>query len=160
MLMPLFAYGDWANDRLLHVAAGLSDEQLDRDLSIGPGTLRRILIHTHHGESVWLQRWKQTHDGRWPSEKEPIAPRELADRLARLRPERDAFLAGLSPERLAGVQVYRDSRGNDFKAPLRDMILQGLVHSVHHRAQAVNAIKRLGGETIELDYMNHVRVPV
>jgi uncharacterized damage-inducible protein DinB len=58
------------------------------------------------------------------------------------------------------VQEYRDSRGSKFRATLADMITQGLVHSIHHRAQATNAIRRLGRNAPEMDYMVHIRQPV
>ena len=40
-----------------------------------------------------------------------------------------------------------------------DMILQGLVHSIHHRAQAVNMLRQLGLGPPEVDYMTSVRLP-
>jgi uncharacterized damage-inducible protein DinB len=39
------------------------------------------------------------------------------------------------------------------------MIEQYILHSHHHRAQAINAIKRAGGPVVEADYMYVVRQP-
>ncbi len=150
-------YSDWANGALLDAAAGLSDEQLDRDAGIGPGTVRRILLHTYNGEHVWLERWKGGVETKWPSEAERVTIAELRARFEKNAEAREAFLSGLDDAALARVQPYRDSKGSPFKARLSDMILQGLVHSIHHRAQAVNAIKRAGGPFVELDYMMRIR---
>jgi uncharacterized protein YciI len=57
------------------------------------------------------------------------------------------------------VQVYRDSKGSLFQATLGDMLMQGVMHTKHHQAQAVNALKRLGAAWPELDYMYRVRKP-
>ena len=73
--------------------------------------------------------------------------------------ERDAFLATLSNEDLTRNQSYRDSKGGLFSASLGDMILQGCIHSIHHRAQAVNMIRRVGGAGLEMDYMTWIRKP-
>jgi hypothetical protein len=52
------------------------------------------------------------------------------------------------------VQNYRDSKGSLFKATLNDMLIQNVMHSTHHRAQIVNAIRRVGqpqvGNVIEM----------
>lgn len=156
----MFAYSDWANQAVLSVAQALTDEQLDRPMDIGPtpGSLRRILVHTYNGELVWLERWKGGLPA-WPSEavKPPVA--ELAAKFREVATAREAFFAGLNPAKLEQQGTYRDSKGSMFAATLGDMLLQGFVHSAHHRAQAANAVRRLGGQSLELDYMTHVRVP-
>ena len=166
-LIALFRYNDWADTRLLDAASPLDDAALDTRHQIGPGSLRRTLIHIHNGESVWLRRWIDGASGtpaepRWPSEAEPIAIADLAARFHATWAERDAFLAGLTSADLSRVQGYRDSKGSLFEATLGDMILQAALHSVHHRAQAVNLLRRVAGVAAapELDYMMWVRRPL
>lgn len=161
LLVRLFEYSDWANARVLSAAAGLSDEQLDRPLEIGrgPGTLRRVLMHTWAGEDMWLRRWRGEIEAGWPAESECLSVAQLRDRFEATRARREPFIAGLEDAALARVQDYRDSRGSLFRATLGDMLLQGIVHSVHHRAQATNAIRRLGGTAPEMDYMMRLRRP-
>jgi uncharacterized damage-inducible protein DinB len=67
---------------------------------------------------------------------------------------------GLTEKELGQMIAYRDSKGSLFAATLSDMLLQGILHSVHHRAQAVNMVRRLGGAALEMDYMTFVRRPV
>ena len=54
---------------------------------------------------------------------------------------------------------YLDSVAGYFNATLADMILQVLLHSIHHRAQAVNMLRQLGLGPPEVDYMTSVRLP-
>jgi uncharacterized damage-inducible protein DinB len=159
-IRTLLEYADWSNDRLLAAAGPLSDEQLDRDMQIGPGTLRRTLIHIHNGEYVWLRRWRGEAETPWPSESDKLSVDEIRKRFEANRRERETFLARLSAERanLGRVQPYRDSKGTLYRASLGDMLLQGALHSKHHQAQAVNIVRRVGGEWPELDYMYRVRV--
>src|SRR5688572_19372442 len=96
-IRTLFTYSDWANERVLTAAASLADEQLDRDMEIGPGTLRRTFIHTWAGEEVWLRRWMGKVETRWPSEKEPMSVAEIGERFRGTWKDRDAFLAALDP---------------------------------------------------------------
>ncbi len=159
----LIDHTDWSNDRLLDAAKPLSDEQLDRDMAIGPGSLRRTLLHILSGECVWLRRWRGESETRWPDEGERVGVGTLRLRFDVNRRERDAFLDRLAAEQgrggtdLARVQPYRDSKGTMYRATLGDMLIQGVMHSKHHQAQAVNIVRRAGGDWPELDYMYRVR---
>ena len=153
----MLEYTDWSNGKLLDGAAGCTDEQLDRDLQIGPGTLRRILLHTYNGEMIWLKRWRGIVENPWPGEGELVAIADLRSRLDENARARDAWMATLAPSDAARVQQYRDSKGNLFQATLGDMLVQGVMHTKHHQAQAVNALKRLDAAWPELDYMYRVR---
>lgn len=161
LLRTLFDYGDWANDQLLAAATSLSAAHLDQPFDIGPGSLRRALLHILIGEEVWLARWRGEVETKWGGEKETVEPPAMRDRFAALRSSRDAFLSALRPGDLDRAQTYRDSKGSLFTATLRDMLIQGHVHSTHHRAQAVNILRRLGLGTPppELDYMMRARRP-
>lgn len=158
LFTTMFAYGDWANDALLAAAATLDEPHLDQPFDIGPGSARRILAHIDTGESVWLNRWRGHAQTPWSSAPDTTLP-NLRARFLATRAARFDFLATLDPARLDFEQTYRDSRGSMFRAKLVDMLLQGFVHSAHHRAQAVNVLRRLGAGVVELDYMMHVRQP-
>jgi uncharacterized damage-inducible protein DinB len=156
LIRRLFEYSDWSNARLIEGAAPVNDGDLDRPMDIGPGTLRRTLLHIYSGESVWLARFKGESPS-WPSESDLVKVKDLGDRLIASAKAREEFLQSLAPTDLDRVQTYRDSKGSLFKATLRDMLLQGILHSKHHQAQAVNILRRLGAAWPELDYMYRVR---
>lgn len=158
-IRTMLAYTDWSTARLLEGAASCTDEQLDRDLQIGPGTLRRILLHTYIAEFIWLNRQRGITENKWPDEKERVSIADLKTRYESNAAARDAWLATIYTQDSIRVQTYRDSKGTLFQATLGDMLLQGVMHTKHHQAQAVNALKRLGAAWPELDYMYHVRKP-
>lgn len=161
-IRTLLDHTDWSNDRLLESASRLDDNLLDRDLEMGPGTLRRTMLHIDNGEHIWLKRWIGGGAERtpWPSEAERISMEDLHARFRAHRAEREHFLDRLSErpaEDLLRLQPYLDSGGTLYQAPLRDMLIQGVLHTKHHQAQAVNMIRRLGGDWPELDYMYRIR---
>jgi uncharacterized damage-inducible protein DinB len=160
-IKTLVEYGDWANGRILECAAPIGDRELDRGLEIGPGegSLRRVLLHIWAGEDVWLRRWKEQVENAWPDESAGLPVAAISDRFAATARSRADWLATLRGQELATTQTYRDSKGTLFQATLGDMLLQGCIHSTHHRAQAVNALRRLGAAWPELDYMMRVRKP-
>lgn len=159
-LRAILRYSDAANQKVLSAAQRLADEQLDRRFEMGMGTLRRTLVHIYNGEHVWLQRWQRKVETRWPAEDERVGVAELRQRFAQTWEQRDRYLGTLTDADLSRRQIYRDSRGSLFQASLRDMILQACIHSIHHRAQAVNMLRHLGAGLVELDYMYSVRQPV
>jgi len=155
----MFRYSDWANGRLLEAASALNDEQLDRAMEIGLGSLRATLKHIYDGERVWLARWQGHSETPWPSYEVRPAVAALAGEFKKTAGEREAFLRTVTQADLERVVTYRDSKGSLFAATLGDMILQTINHSAHHRAQAVNMLRRLGAGLVELDYMAFVRRP-
>jgi uncharacterized damage-inducible protein DinB len=158
-IRTLLGYNDWADSRLLEASGPLSDEQLDRGFDMGPGSLRRTLIHIWAGESVWLARWMGKAETRWPDEAERLPLAEIQRRFGATWVERARFLATLADADLAREQVYRDSKGSLFRAKLGNMLIQGVTHSLHHRAQAVNMLRHVGAGLVELDYMMWERRP-
>lgn len=158
-LSEFLKYSEWANGELLRASRSLSDAQLDQPFDMGMGCLRRTLIHIHAGEHVWLQRWQGHTETPWPNEhvKTPVA--DIAAQFAKTYEERATFLAKISDRDLPNPITYRDSKGSLFAATLGDMIMQGVLHSAHHRAQAVNMLRRAAGAAVELDYMMWVRKP-
>lgn len=155
----LLRYSDWANGQILRASARLGDEPLDRPFDMGRGSLRLTLMHIHAGEYVWLQRWGGKTETPWPDEEEHLSVVTLAESFGQMYARRDGFLKGLSNADLARPIVYRDSKGSLFTATLGNMMLQMCVHSMHHRSQAVNMLRRLGAAPPELDYMMWVRKP-
>ena len=158
-IRTLLDYTDWSNRRLLECAGPLTDEQLDREMQIGPGSMRRTLLHIYTGEFVWLRRWRGEAETRWPDESIKTPVDQIASDLEANIREREAFLARLFDADLARVQPYRDSKGNVFQAPLGEMLMQGVMHSKHHQAQGCNILRRLGAQWPELDYMMRIRRP-
>ncbi len=152
-------HNDWADGELLRAAASTTDAQLDQSFDMGRGSLRKTMLHIHAGEHVWLRRWMGQTETPWPNEEEKVSIAALADRFTAARSERASFLKGLGDGDLDRPIAYRDSFGGLFEATLGDMIVQMILHSTHHRAQAVNMLRRLGTKPPELDYMMWVRKP-
>lgn len=143
-LRELFTYSDWANTTLLRAAAEVDDGALDRPFEMGMGTLRRTLLHIHCGEDVWLQRWGGRRETPWPDETERVGLDGLRERFAATWRARGDALAGLRDADLDAELVYRDSRGSLYRARRGQMLLQSIVHSQLHRAQALNMLRQAG----------------
>lgn len=158
-LVLQLAYSDEMNRRLFDAAGTLDAAKLDQPFDMGMGTLRKTVAHLYVGEKIWLERWKGNRDTPWPPYETTQPPAEILNACEAVWRDRDGFIAGLKDATLETRQVYRDSKGSLFQATLHEMILQGINHSTHHRAQAVNMIRRLGGPVVEVDFMYWRRQP-
>lgn len=155
--VPLFAYNDAENHQVFSAALTLSDAQLDDSIEMGFGSLRKTLEHIQIGETVWLARWQGLAETPWPASEKGVSVADLLMRLTATAKQRLEWLDGLSDAALDQRQTFRDSKGSLFEASLVDMLRQGVIHSIHHRAQAVNMIRPVSGNTLEMDYMVFVR---
>ena len=54
----LFAYTDWANERVLSAAEKLPPEQLLRDVQISHTSILGTLLHVAGADWLWLERWR------------------------------------------------------------------------------------------------------
>jgi len=56
-MQRLFEYGDWAFAQVIDKAMSLDDAALDREFDMGPGSLRKNLLHMYDAELFWVTNW-------------------------------------------------------------------------------------------------------
>jgi uncharacterized damage-inducible protein DinB len=153
----LARYNHWMNARLYGVAGELSDEERTRDLGAFFRSVHGTLNHLLLTDRAWLARFTGDRELATvtSSSGERIAVRALdqelfADfgELRRVREETDALIetwvAGLTPERLAGPIAYRDSKGRAHEHPLWWAVGHFFNHQTHHRGQVTTLLSQLG----------------
>jgi len=149
----LFTYNDWARDQLMPLLAPLDAGRLDREFDIGLGSLRRTMGHLYGAEWIWLARWK----GRSPAKQEiPSDSQEMGDLWQSWREtadERDLFLDSLSDADLERNVTYTNLKGIEWTFKLGHMLLHVCNHGTHHRAQALNMLRRVGVPPPEMDFL-------
>lgn len=153
-LRTCFAYNDWARDRVLDMAEGLSGDQLDRPFDMGPGSIRSTLQHLYGAERDWYAHWRGGSAGDHPAASALKDATALRTAHRGLAAERDAWLGTLSDADLAALIENTDPAGHVEHLPLGDYVLHVCNHGVHHRAQALNMLRRVGVTVRGLDYLS------
>jgi len=143
-LQEWFAFTDWARDKLMTSAAGLDDEQLDRPFEMGEGSLRKTLNHIFAAECVWLDRWERHPQPRYAASSEGVTMTHLWSEFRELSKRRDRFVASLADDQLGRDLTYTNRLGKTYTFPIGAMMLHVCVHGSHHRAQAMNMLRRVG----------------
>ena len=152
-IRELFAHGDWARDKLLGLADGLVDEQLDRPFDIGPGSLRATLRHLYGAERIWFERWQGAEQPQHPTSRSLTTIAELRQAWLKLAAARGDYLTQIGSVGLMKTADYTDLAGKPRSQHIGDLMLHVCNHGVHHRAQALNMLRRLGVKTPGLDYL-------
>lgn len=153
-LRELFDYNDWANAKVLGLCAGLPDQQLDRTHAMGLETLRRTVHHLWAAERIWLDRWKSLPKPALAEMPAGMPVAELGRRFDETARERNAFLDQAGAARLREPLAFTDIKGNPHSFPLGDLALHVVNHGTHHRAQAINMLRRAGARLPPgLDYL-------
>jgi uncharacterized damage-inducible protein DinB len=145
LLDRLLGHDAWTTRELLRRAEGLEDEALDRTFDLGHGSVRATLLHLVRNMEVWSDLMAG------------VPVRENANDLpegrsvAGLRARLDRAAADLAT--LARDVARRDAWDETWLDVLDDpparktyggAIAHVITHSMHHRAQVLALLRRLG----------------
>ncbi len=147
LLDRLLGHDAWTTRQLLLRCRDLTDEQLDREFDIGHRTVRATLLHVIRNVEVWSGlmsgRPVDTDQGTRPQDRSVSALiarlDRAADDLARLA--RAVAQRGGWDERWVDT-LDRPPSENTYGGAIAHVI----THSMHHRAQLLYMLRRLGLE--------------
>lgn len=149
----LYAYNDWANDRVFGAVESLSRELLARDLGNSFASLQDTFVHLVGAEWIWLERWR----GRWPSALPKTS--EFADlgavcgKAEEVRRDREKWLSSLREEDLNKDLRYVNLRGEFYSYPLWQQLTHVTNHSSYHRGQVTTMLRQLGVAAVSTDFL-------
>jgi uncharacterized damage-inducible protein DinB len=151
ILLALWEYDSWANERILTAAAALPPEALHQPIASGHDTLIGTLWHIVGAAETWRVRAETGHD---PAEASDFGTPDLAVLTARARAEAvamRAFLEALPAALLAEPMRYTTERV--VRERPRWLVIVHLVnHGTHHRGEIAAALTALGYSPGELDF--------
>ncbi|MEQ9095978.1 MAG: DinB family protein [Phycisphaerales bacterium] len=138
----LLAHGRSADEELLATCRPLSDAQLDQHFEMGPGSLRKVLMHNLGAVRIWADIYRGEGMRPWlPEEGDMDVP--AMESTARALHDEWTDLAGRFD---LGEMIERTVNGSIRRHTRAHIIAHVTTHSVHHRAQAINMLRKLGVE--------------
>jgi uncharacterized damage-inducible protein DinB len=154
----LYAYNRWANGRTLDAVETLDPQAFVKNLGNSFASIHATLVHIAGAEWAWLQRWRGDSPSKLPTGDFPTVV-SLRERLRSLDREREAFLAGVSEERLQQAFDYKDLAGTAMRLPLVQSMQHVVNHGTYHRGQVTTMLRQLGATPISTDmsrfYLEH-----
>ena len=146
-LHKLFEYDHWANREALASLSTVSGSA-ERPL--------RILGHIMGAQGLWLARFDNPSPPggqAWPTltlDDCRVAVEDMHRRWSQV-------LDKLTPEKMSEALVYRNTKGQEFRTPIQDVLMHLLMHSAYHRGQLAAAVREAGGKPAGTDYVVYVR---
>lgn len=144
----------WVLDRVRE----RTEEEHRRDFAIGPGSLARTLTHIVVSEWYYVERMLRRDVPRyeeWTVRDENPPPFAALEAMwsAQARETRSAIGRIGDWDRRIVYRVIDDAgREIEVTTTARDLFTQLMLHEVHHRAQILQMLRRLGVEAAELDF--------
>jgi uncharacterized damage-inducible protein DinB len=146
-LRQFFEYDYWANQETLRNLASLDAP---------PERMLKIAGHIVGAQRIWLGRL-EAPGGDPPAPWPLMSLEEAAAAVDEMHQRWNSVLGNLSPERLDEDLVHHNSKGTEFRVPVRDVLMQLVMHGAYHRGQIAAAVRDAGGTPAPTDYIIWVR---
>lgn len=154
MLRQLAAYNCWANQKLLETILTLPAEKQTQELPSSFKTILSTILHIWNAESIWWQRMKLFERILPPAENFNGTMQDAANGLLQQDQLWLDWISNASEIALEHVMQYQNSKKEQFKQPVYQVLIHVFNHSTYHRGQLVNMLRQLGVEKIpQTDYI-------
>lgn len=151
----LYRYNSWANHRALDACAPLSAAQFTQNLVSSFPSVRDTLAHIMHAEWLWLERWQGRSPGFPADQFADLAA--LRARWQKIETDLNGFVQKLSATDLDRIVEYKNTKGNAFSNPMRQMLQHVVNHSSYHRGQITTMLRQLGATPVATDLIAFYR---
>lgn len=142
------AYNVWANQRMADCIINLPDEQLHREITSSFNSVYKTLLHLWDVESVWWQRVKLQEVVEWPGVKFQGTAKELAANLMKQSNQWKEWIDNSTEAALEHEFIYKNSKKEQFKQPVFEVLQQLFNHQSFHRGQLVTMLRQVGVEKL------------
>ncbi len=154
----LIAYNEWANQKVLEAAEGLSEEEFGRQVSGSYESVRMTLWHVVRVQIGWLSVLNgKPERPSLPEGYEHMPVDGVRQWFTRSHDDLSKYAEGLTEERLATeVSAFNPQDKKEYRWPSWQLLSHLLNHSSHHRAETGLMLASLGRSPGDLDFIYFV----
>ena len=135
MILEVYAYNAWANNRILETAAKLTDEQYRANSNPSFGSVHNTLVHIMSTQWVWLSRWVGSYPRKHLDPTGFAGLSEVRTRWNEVESNTHLYISRCSEENLAGHLSYINSQNAKKAYPLWQLMLHQINHATQHRSE-------------------------
>ena len=143
IFIQLASYNIWANNLLLDAIGQLSPELQNKEVSSSFPSLYQTVLHVWNAESIWWQRLKLQERIIPPAENFTGSFNELTHQVISLDKRWSDWINNVQEHMLQHVFLYQNSKREQFKQPVFQMLLHLFNHGTYHRGQLVTMMREL-----------------
>ncbi len=147
LLQQYAAYNLWANKKIIETANQLSEEQVNKEIVSSFPSVYKTFLHLMEVENAWWERLKLVErpamSGWFTGNYE-----ELSKKLLELSRQWQEWIESANEVNITHVFAYQNSKKEQFKQPVYEMLLHLFNHQTLHRGQLIMMFRQLGLDKI------------
>lgn len=147
LLLQLAAYNVWANHRITDLINGLDIQLQNTNIESSFGNLRGTIQHMANAESIWWQRMKLV-ELPYAFDDQDMSLELMNKKLLEFSNQWKEWIEKSASNALEHEFLYHNTKKEQFKQPVYQMLLHLFNHQTYHRGQLVIMLKQLGVEKI------------
>jgi uncharacterized damage-inducible protein DinB len=148
LLQQYTAYTLWANEKMYGAIGKLSEEQAHQPVNSSFKSIYLTLLHLWDAESIWWQRMKLLEQVVPPSNTFAGSSAELHQKMMQQSGQWKEWVDNATEAALQHEFIYQNTKKEQFKQPVWQMLLHIANHGTYHRGQLVTLLRQLGVEQI------------
>jgi len=148
LLQQYAAFNLWANQRLFECIGKLSEEQARQEITSSFTSVYKTLQHIWLAEEAWWKRLKLVEQIELESEKFTGTCGDLMKKLEKQSTEWSDWVHNATEAQLCHVFAYQNTKREQFKQPVNEVLVHVFNHGTYHRGQLVTMLRQLGVEKI------------
>lgn len=148
VFLQLSAYNSWANQLLLDAINQLPEAQHTQEVPSSFNSLLKTVVHMWDAESIWWQRMRLVERAEAPSARFNGTMKEAAAGLLQQNWQWNEWIVSAQEHRLQHTFLYQNTKREQFKQPVFQVLLQVFNHGSYHRGQLVTMLRQLGVSSV------------
>lgn len=138
------AYNLWANQRITEVINNLTDDKINMEIESSFNSIYKTLSHLRDVESIWWQRMKLVEQQEWPGKTFTGSVMELSQHLIAQSKQWKEWVDNATEAALQHEFIYRNTKKDQFKQPVNEVLLHLFNHQTYHRGQLITMLRQAG----------------
>ncbi len=148
LLQQSAAFTIWANQQLFDCIGKLTEEQINKEINSSFPSVRQTIIHMWDAECAWWQRLKLVEKIEMPSQGFTGDFQELIAKVNQQSATWKEWVDNATEAQLRHVFFYRNTKREEFKQTVYEMLQHLMNHGTYHRGQLVTMLRQLGVDKI------------
>lgn len=143
LLEQYAAHNVWAHQKMFDVTSRLTEEQINRHIPCSFSSIYKTVLHLLDAETMWWQRLKLQEHVEKPSTTFVGSFADLETKLMQQSRQWQEWVYNANDLQLSHVFAYQNTRKEQFKQPVNEVLLHLFNHGTYHRGQLVAMFHQL-----------------
>ena len=139
-------YNTWANEKIIESLSFVRPELMEKPVESSFPSLRLTVLHLWETEFVWWQRLHLAENIVFIPQKTEMPIKTIFSEWKRQSVQLQTWVHNLKDAGLSHVFSYQNSKKEQFKQPVFQVLLHVFNHNTYHRGQIITIFHQLGIE--------------